>query len=87
MEYFLKKQSNVQTILLDKLFITGNGHNRFIKCNYVNDKLDFTQACHVKPSWEIKNVTIQWLHNNYEIVKNSILTDSQRQNIKDNIVF
>ncbi|GAA5414411.1 type II toxin-antitoxin system RnlB family antitoxin [Ureaplasma ceti] len=86
-EHFLKKQSNVQTVLLDQLFITGNGYNRFIKCNYVNGKLDFTQAYHVKPSLEIKNVTIQWLHNNYELVQNSILTDSQRQNIKDNVVF
>ena len=36
-------------ILIDQLFITGNGYNRFICCNFKNGKLDFKTAYIVSP--------------------------------------
>lgn len=86
-EHFLFKNPSVKTVLLDQLFATGNGYNRFIKCNCRNGKLDFNTAEIIKPQLNIKASTVQWLHDNYQYVKNSILTDRQRQNIKDKVVF
>ncbi|EIC95188.1 hypothetical protein HMPREF9970_0244 [Lachnoanaerobaculum saburreum F0468] len=49
--------------------------------------MDLNTAQIVKPSDYIKKETVKWLHNNYHYVKNSILTNEQRQKIKDNITF
>ena len=74
-------------ILIDQLFITGNGDNRFICCNYKNGKLDFGTARIVSPVNSFREDTVQWLHDNYRYVEHSILTESQRQKIKDGIAF
>lgn len=35
----------------------------------------------------VRRESIEWLHDNYSYVENSILSEEQRQNIKDNIAF
>lgn len=74
-------------ILIDQLFITGDGDNRFISCDFKNGKLDFKTAHIVSPVESLRKETVQWLHDNYEYVEHSILTESQRQKVKDSIVF
>ncbi|HGI2636104.1 TPA: type II toxin-antitoxin system RnlB family antitoxin [Streptococcus agalactiae] len=83
----LEGNLGIKHVLIDQLLITGNNSNRFIKCNFLRGKLDLNTAQIVKPSDYLKKETVKWLHNNYHYVKNSILTDEQRQKIKDNIVF
>lgn len=74
-------------ILIDQLFITGEGDNRFICCDFKNGKLDFKTAHNVSPVESFRKETVQWLHDNYGHVEHSILTDSQRQKVKEGIVF
>lgn len=74
-------------ILIDQLFITGDGDNRFISCDFKNGKLDFKTAHIVLPMDFFRMETVQWLHDNYHYVEHSILTESQRQKVKDGIAF
>ena len=82
----LERNIGIKHVLIDQLLITGNNSNRFIKCNFLRGELDLNTAQIVKPSDYIKKETVKWLHNNYHYVKNSILTNEQRQKIKDNII-
>lgn len=72
-------------ILIDQLFITGDGDNRFMCCDFKNGKLDFKTARIVSPVEDFRKETAQWLHNNYEYIEHSILTESQRQKIKGKV--
>lgn len=87
----IEKDSNMVNssgrILIDQLLITGAGDNRFICCDFKNGKVDFKTAHIVSPAESFRKETIQWLHNNYGYVEHSILTESQRQKVKDDIVF
>ena len=74
-------------ILIDQLFITGNGDNRFICCDFKNGKLDFKTAHIVSSVDSFRKETVQWLHNNYRYVEYSILTETQRQKVKAGIAF
>lgn len=74
-------------ILIDQLFITGDEDNRFICCDFKNGKLDFKTAHIVSPVDSFRKETVQWLHDNYGYVEHSILTESQRQKVKEGIIF
>lgn len=74
-------------MLIDQLFITGNGQNRFICCNYVDGVLDFSSAQVVKASDCFKTLTVKWLNTHYIYVNHSILTESQRRCIRDCVPF
>lgn len=76
-----------ERILIDQLLLTGNGANRFLDCKFSNGKIDFATAHIVVPDEYYKKETIAWLHNNYSFVENSILTDEQRQKIRNKISF
>ena len=52
-----------------------------------NGKLDFKTARIVSPVESFRKETVQWLHDNYGYVEHSILTESQRQKVKNGIVF
>ena len=52
-----------------------------------NGKLDFRTAHTVIPAEYYRKKTVEFLHDNYCYVENSILTEAQRQKIKDKIVF
>lgn len=74
-------------VLIDQLFITGNGTNRFMSIFFSHGKIDLKTAQTVNPTDHYRKATVEWLHNNYHYVEHSILTADQRQKIKDNIVF
>lgn len=74
-------------ILIDMLFLTGNGYNRFISCSFTNGKLDLTKARVVNPDQSFRNMTCKFLHDHFEYVRNSILTAHQRECIKNGISF
>ncbi len=83
----LAKNNASERILFDQLLITGNSANRFMSCNFSEGKLDFRTVHTVKPADYFRKETVEWLHNNYCYVENSILTEEQRQKIKENIMF
>lgn len=76
-----------ERILIDQLLITGNGTNRFMSCEFSNGKIDFKTAQIVNPDEYYRKETVDWLHDNYSYVENSILTDEQRQKIKNKVAF
>lgn len=86
-ESVLSKEAREERILIDQLLITGNGSNRFLSCVFSNGRLDFRTAQIVTPSKFFRKETVEWLHDNYSYVENSILTEEQRQMIKDKIAF
>ena len=86
-ERVLAESKKDETILIDQLLITGNGNNRFMSCSFINGKFDFKTAHSVIPQEYYRQATIKFLHDNYCYVENSILTETQRQNIKNEIAF
>lgn len=86
-ETVLAQEPREERILIDQLLITGNSTNRFMSCEFTHGRLDFTTAQIVTPAEFFRKETVVWLHDNYAYVENSILTEDQRQKIKDNIVF
>lgn len=75
------------TMLIDQLLISGNGANRFMSCSFSKGKFDFRTAHTVAPAEYYRKETVKYLHDNYCYVENSILTELQRQKIKDSIAF
>lgn len=86
-EIVLAEGKREEKILIDQLLITGNGTNRFMSCVFSDGRLDFRTAQIVIPSEFFRKETVEWLHENYSYVENSILTEEQRQKIKDNTAF
>ncbi len=86
-ETILAQDAREERILIDQLLITGNGTNRFMSCEFTHGRMDFKTAQIVTPAEFFRKETVEWLHDNYSYVENSILTEEQRQKIKDNIVF
>lgn len=76
-----------ERILIDQLLITGNGTNRFMSCEFSNGRIDFKTAKIVVPDEYYRKETIDWLHDNYSYVENSILTEEQRQKIRNKVAF
>jgi hypothetical protein len=74
-------------VLVDQLFITGNGTNRFMSIFFSHGKFAVKTAHVVDPPEHYRKATVEWLHDNYHYVENSILTADQKQKIKDNIIF
>lgn len=76
-----------ERILIDQLLLTGNGTNRFLSCEFANRKIDFATARTVVPNEYYRIRTITWLHDHDSYVDNSILTEEQRQKIRNKIAF
>ena len=86
-EHVLVQDGVNEKVLIDQLLITGDGANRFMSSDFTQGKLDFRTAQIVQPAEYFRRKTNEWLHDNYSLVENSILTEQQRQKIKDKIVF
>jgi len=76
-----------ERILIDQLFLTGNGANRFLSCEFSKGKMDFEKAKNIAPEQCFRKETINWLHDHYSYVENSILTEEQKQKIRDKVAF
>ena len=87
LEHSLSKTKAGETILIDQLLATGDGANRFMSCLFKKGKLDFKTAHTVIPAKYYREKTVEFLHDNYCYVENSILTEAQKQKIKDKIAF
>lgn len=75
------------TIIIDQLLVAGNGRNRFIICPYNYGELDIESAKNVVPSEWCKKMSVDLLRENLESLHNSILTDRQRECIRQGIAF
>ncbi len=83
----LAKNNTSGRILFDQLLFTGNNTNRFMSCDFSEGRLNFGTAHMVTPTYYFQRKTVDWLHDNYSYVENSILTEAQRQKIKENIIL
>ena len=75
------------SLLIDQLLVTGNGKNRFILFRFSHGKIDISSARNISPDEYYKRLSIKLLQRNYDLLQNSILTDQQRNNIRQGIVF
>lgn len=78
-------QQNNGSILIDQLLVTGNGINRFISCFFNHGKIDVSSAHIVVPEEHYRKLSVRLLQQNYSLLKNSILTNQQRDCIKQGI--
>lgn len=78
-------QQNQGNILIDQLLVTGNGPNRFISCFFSYGKIDISSAHVITPEVYYRKLSVHLLQQNYSLLKNSILTNQQRDNIKQGI--
>lgn len=83
----LQKENFEGKVLLDQLFTVGNGDNRFVELPFINDEFHLESSKIVNPSEYFRKKIIDFLHDNYYFVENSILTDEQRKAIKAGEVF
>lgn len=70
------------TLLIDQLLITGDGKNRFVSYLYDHGKIDLTTAKRVEQN-NYKKISKELLRKNFELLKYSILTKKQLQEIKE----
>ena len=83
----LSKEDYSGKILFDQLLIAGNGSNRFMSCDFSAGKFDFDSAENVSPVEYIRQTTVDWLHDNNECVRYSILNSEQREKVSKNQPF
>lgn len=74
-------------VLIDNLLVTGNADNRFISCSFHDGKLDKTTAKIVNPNNIFRVITNEKLQRYYNYVECSILTEHQKQCIRNGLVF
>jgi len=83
----LNEQNIKGKIVIDQYLFTDNNFNRFIECNF-NSKFDFTTANNIEPydpSCNFRLETFKYLYNHCEYMENSILTDEEKELIKNGI--
>ena len=80
-------QNSKGKILIDQLLITGNGKNRFLLCEFDNGNIVVDSAENIEPDKTYREETIKLLNKNKDIVENSILTDVEKNNIYNNVIF
>lgn len=74
-------------ILIDHLLVTGNGHNRFLECDFTDGKLDFSSAKNVSPNSNFRQMTVNLLRKHPESFENSILTRAQKDKVREGMAF
>lgn len=74
-------------LLIDQLLVTGNGRNRFILFKFSHGKVDINSARNIVPDEYYKRLSIKLLQRNYDLLDNSILTDQQRNDVRQGIAF
>lgn len=79
--------SKCGTLLIDQLLTTGNGRNRYICCTFCNGRIDISSITNVNPNEYYREMSLKLLHDNIDLLRNSILTDIQKDNIIRGIIF
>lgn len=74
-------------LLIDQLLITGNTENRYISCMYNFGKIIISSAKYVNPDNYYKSLSCKILKNNVDCLKNSILSNQQKEDILNNIII
>lgn len=82
----LVKNSKGQ-LLIDQLLITGDTENRYISCIYNYGKIIVSSAKYVHPDNYYKSLSCKLLKKNVDFLKNSILSDQQKEAILNNIII
>ena len=74
-------------IIVDRLLKIGDVSNRYVSFSIEDGKIKLDSINLVYPTEQIKQKSLQLLQKNYEYLTYSILTDTQRSNIENNIAF
>lgn len=75
------------TLLIDQLLVAGNGKNRFLSCNYDYGTIKLSSAKNVFPDNQYKALTVHYLQQHVDLLRNSILTERQRESILNGVLI
>ena len=75
------------TLLIDQLLTTGDGRNRYIRCPFVDGRLNVSAITIVNPNEYYRQLSLRLLRNNVDLLHDSILTEKQKDKIKKGIIF
>lgn len=84
-EYCIRNEKGV--ILLDQLLVTGNGKNRFVTIPFEKGKIDFSKAHVASVDIEIRKISADLLKKNVVSLRDTILTEAQKEMIQNNIAI
>lgn len=68
-------------IIVDQLFVTGNGKNRFIECDFADGQVLLSTAKVIKPNVRYLNLSKEYLAQNRSILDKSILTSNEKNRV------
>lgn len=68
-------------IIVDQLFVTGNGKNRFIECEFVDGQVLLSTAKVIKPTDRYLSLSKEYLVQNRSILDKSILTSIEKNKV------
>lgn len=75
-------QSNAGQLIIDQLLVAGNGKTRFLTCQFANGEVKLGTAKNIEGSEVFKRMSSDIFRKNLDVLKYSILTDSQLDLIK-----
>ena len=76
-------KSSKGTLLIDQLLVSGNGRNRFFSCLFDHGEINLSTAQIVSPTDYYRKLATQLLQENFARLKYSILTNEQKENIRN----
>ena len=82
----LKKEKN-GSIIVDRLLSTGNNAKRYVSFDFKDGKIVLKSIKVVNPTESLKQKSLSLLKKNFKFLAHSILTDTQKNNIENNIAF
>ena len=80
-------KSNEGDLIIDQLLVAGNSKNRFITCKFSHGKVKLETATSVSGTEEYRRVSSKLLRKHLDLLKHSILTDSQLELIRQGQVI
>lgn len=80
-------QNSTGKLLVDQLLTTGNSKNRYLLCQYDHGIIDLDSAVNEEPHDSYRYKTVELLKENEHLLDNTILMDSERENIRNLISF
>lgn len=82
-----KKNITKAHVLIDQLLITGNNNNRFLSVDFENGNLWFSTASIVPGDLIYRQITASYLKRKNDYLRNSILSNNQKELLKRGCVL
>jgi len=75
-------QSNTGELIIDQLLVAGNGKNRFLTCQFSCGEIMLDTARNISISDSYRRISSEFFKQNIDLLRYSILTESQVESIR-----